>query len=277
MLEDALSSLRQAHQQRHVDLVFVYASGVEITPSFVRAIREEVGAPVVNMCLDDKQSWSGPVFDEARIGQIDIAAEFDVSWTSASVACEWYLAEGARPVYMPEGFDQRMYRPMALAQDIPVSFIGANYGFRRAVVEDLRAAGIDVQVFGPGWGTKPIWGDEQVAVINRSIVNLGMGGIGHSESLTNVKTRDFEIPGTGGGAYVTTYNADLSRHFEIGREILCYRNREELIEIVRRLLRRPEEARQHAALARARCLAEHRWYHRYVKLLEMVGVLERMT
>ena len=49
---------------------------------------------------------------------------------------------------------------------------------------------------------KRVWGDEQVRVINRSKINLGMGGIGYSERLTNVKTRDFEIPGTGRRGFI---------------------------------------------------------------------------
>jgi len=65
-----------------------------------------------------------------RAGQIDIGPAFDISWTSARVACEWYMVEGARPIYMPEGCDIATYRPMEVPRDIPVSFIGGAYGFR---------------------------------------------------------------------------------------------------------------------------------------------------
>src|SRR5437667_269656 len=149
------------------------------------------------MCLDDKQSWTGAWMGDHRAGQIDIAATFDLSWTSARVACEWYLVEGARPLYMPEGFDASAFHPAEVPQDIPVSFIGGAYGFRPDVVEFLRQRGIPVRTFGSGWGTRSVWGAEQVEVINRSVINLGMGGIGYSEDLTNVKTRDFEIPEPG--------------------------------------------------------------------------------
>ena len=110
-------------------------------------------------------------------------------------------------------------------------------------------------------------------VINRTRINLGMGGIGYSESLTNVKARDFEVPGTGGGMYLTSFNTDLARHFVVGHEIACYRNREELVELVRYYLARPEEASAMAARARARCLAEHRWLHRFQKICRILGIL----
>jgi spore maturation protein CgeB len=118
-----------------------------------------------------------------------------------------------------------------------------------------------------------VWGDEQVEIINRSRINLGMGGIGYSEELTNVKTRDFEIPGTGGGVYLTSFNPDLALHFEIGREIVCYRNADEMVELIRYYLAHEEEARAIALRGRQRCLAEHRWLHRYQRMAEILGIL----
>jgi spore maturation protein CgeB len=174
---------------------------------------------------------------------------------------------------MPEGFDQTTFRPMKVAQDIPVSFIGGAYGFRPEVVDFLRRRGIPVQAFGSGWDTRSVWGAEQVEIINRSVINLGMGGIGYSEDLTNVKTRDFEIPGTGGGLYLTSFNADLASHFFVGEEIACYRNRDEMLESVRYFLRHTDEARLIARRARERCLAEHRWLHRYRRICQILGVL----
>ena len=70
-----------------------------------------------------------------------------------------------------------------------------------------------------------------------------MGGIGYLEGITNVKARDFEIPGTGGGVYLTSFNPDLARNFTVGEEILCYSNRDEMLELIRYYLAHPEEAR----------------------------------
>jgi len=272
-----LSQLRAAHQRHPVDWVFVYANGSEINASAIRVVAEELGIPTVNMCLDDKQSWTGPSSGGQRPGQIDIGPEFDISWTSARVACEWYLVEGARPLYLPEGFDAAAFRPVQVERDIPVSFVGAAYGFRPAVVRHLESAGIPVQSFGAGWPNGAVWGEAQVEVFNRSRINLGMGGIGFSEELKNVKARDFEVPGTGGGLYLTSYNADLAQHFVIGEEIACYADRHELVDLVRYYLQRPDEADRIAARGRARCLAQHRWLHRYQEILDVLGILDERS
>ena len=273
MNESVLASLKTAHEARPVDWVFVYATGIEISAGSIRLVAEELGIPTVNMCLDDKQSWTGPFMGDHYGGQVGIAPAFDLSWTSAGVACEWYLVEGGRPIYMPEGFNAAIYKPKQVVQDIPVSFIGGAYGYRPAVVNYLLRHGVPLQTFGSGWPHSG-WVDDIVDIINRSVINLGMGGIGYLEGITNVKARDFEIPGTGGGVYLTSFNPDLAQNFTVGEEILCYSNRDEMLELIRYYLAHPEEARAITERGRRRCLREHRWLHRYQKVLEILGILD---
>lgn len=267
-----LPALREAHARHPVDWVFYYGGGQDISPAVVRRITEELGIPVVNLSLDDKQGWAGASTRPWRTGAVDITKEFDLYATSARVACEWHMLEGGRPLYMPEGFDASAYAPRDGKRDIDVSFVGVAYGFRIPVVEYLRKHGINVATFGAGWPGSG-WTSDIVDVFNRSRINLGMGGIEYSESLTNVKGRDFEIPGTGGGMYLTSFNPDLAQHFHVGQEIVCYRNRDEMLELIRWYLAHPEEADAIAARARARSLREHRWLHRYQKMLSILGVL----
>jgi hypothetical protein len=274
MLARVVPAFKEAHARRPVDWVFCYAGGQDMSREVLERLTADFGVPVANMSLDDKQGWAGAYVDRRRrTGAVDITSAVDVYMTSARVACEWHLVEGGRPVYLPEGFNSAAYSPSGCAYDIPVSFIGAAYGYRASAIEFLRTHDVPVDCFGHGWRTRFLSDTEQVAVINRSIVNLGMGGIEYSESLTNVKGRDFEIPGTGGGAYLTSFNPDLALHFAVGEEIACYRNRDEMLELCRHYLHRPEEAREMAGRARRRALREHRWLHRYVRLLEMLGVL----
>ena len=267
------SAVKSANQIRPIDWLFCYASGKEISAKVIQKIQGDLGIPTVNMCFDDKQSWEGQWMGDHRAGQIDIAAHFDLSWTSSRVATGWYLAEGGCPLFMPEGCNAKSFVPVAFQQDIPVSFIGEKYGFRSSVVRFLREKGIKVEVFGRGWKNGRI-SDEKAAEIQcRSVINLGMGGIGMSESLTNVKGRDFEVP-CNGGMYLTSFNPDLALHFDVGKEIVCYRSRDELLELVRYYLEHSEEARAIGKAGRERCLREHRWIHRYLRICQVLGILE---
>ncbi len=264
-----------AHREKPLDWMLFYGRGCELRRESLRELKRRIGAPMVLMCLDDKQSWSLGARNGQDVGQKDIVAEFDLCWTSAQTCLDWYLAEGALPVYLPEGFNSQAYGPRSVERDIPVSFVGAKYGFRSELIAFLRKHGIDVAAFGPGWENPGVWGEEQVKIFNRSWINLGHGGILHSESLTNVKTRDFEVPGTGGGAYVTTYSRDLAQHFNVGDEIFCYRDGWELVELLRDLLRGREKIVDASRKARERSLKEHRWLHRYRRILELILPLER--
>jgi hypothetical protein len=272
MNREALEALFSAHSERPVDWIYVYASGLEISAGMIEVAQARIGAPTVNLCMDDKHSWSGPWMGDHRAGQVDIARVFDLSVTTSPVAVEWYAVEGGRAIYMPEGFDADAFHPMMVPRDIPVSFVGAAYGTRPEFIRYLRRNSIPIETFGSGWrGSR--WVENVCEIFNRSIVNLGIGGVGYSGSLTTLKGRDFDVPGTGGGAYVTTYNPDLARHFNIGTEIACYRTRDEAVEIIRWLLANQHEAAAMAERAHARAVAEHRWLHRYSTLLRLLGVL----
>ena len=107
------------------------------------------------------------------------------------------------------------------------------------------------------------------------VVNPGKGAIGLAEHLTNVKGRDFDVPCPGRGIYLTSFNPDLALHFQVGREIVCYRSRDEMVELIRYYLAHPDEARQIAEAGRERCLREHRWLHRYIKVCQVLGILDQ--
>jgi spore maturation protein CgeB len=60
----------------------------------------------------------------------------------------------------------------------------------------------------------------------------------------------------------------------VGEEILCYATRDEMLELVRRCVAEPERARAVARAGRERCLREHTWRHRFLRVLEVLGVIE---
>jgi hypothetical protein len=255
--------------QEPVDWVFVYANGLEILGDTLRRVGEITRAPVVSMCLDDKQSWESDEFGGQRGGQIDIARHFDLAWTSARIACEWYLVEGSNPVFMGEGCSPDLYRPGRCEQDIDVCFVGQAYGYRPRFVHALARTGVHVAAFGHGWPKGPIGDDDLIRVFQRSKIILGLGGIGWSEQLKNVKGRDFDSPCV--GAYLTSYNPDLAEFFAIGEEVACYSTPDEAVELIRQLLADDEARTRLAHAGRRRCVAQHTWGHRFQEVLRLLG------
>jgi len=276
MNASAFEEVLSAHREEPIDWIFMYASGAELSPAFVRRIVDEIGVPMVLMSLDDKQSWDlGWIGRSHRRGQIDLTPCVDISWTTSRTTCGWHLSEGGRPLLQPEGTNANIYFPRNVPRDIEVSFVGQRYGFRSGVIRELSQHGLTVATFGKGWETNRLSSEKLPEIYCRSNINLGMGGIGFAEYLTNVKGRDFDVPCAGGGVYITSFNPDLATHFEIGKEIVCYGSRDELIELVRHYLKNGEEGRSISARARTRCLQEHRWLHRYIKICQVLGIIDR--
>lgn len=266
----------QVTRNRTFDWLFVYADAFEFPPDLVRCCREESGLPVVVMTLDAKQSWAGPELDGHRALVADLVPEADLLWTSARVTCGWVLAEDGRPIYLPEGADATFFDEGSppVEADLPVTFVGARYGRRARLVDHLQEAGLEVRTFGSGWDGGRVSDETMREIFRRSVVNLGIGWVGHSRRLTNVKARDFDVPCAGGGAYLTTYNSDLATHYELGYEIECWSDPLEAVERARWLIDRPREARAMAERARERVLREHRWMHRFQEVCRIMGILE---
>ena len=107
---------------------------------------------------------------------------------------------------------------------------------------------------------------------SRARINLGIGGTGVSERVMCVKGRDFEVTACG-GLYLTSYNPELALLYDIGKEILCYTNEFDCVELVRYYLQRPEEAKAIAAAGRARCLRDHTWERRFEDLFTWMDLV----
>ncbi len=269
MNEEFVHEVITAHRNRRLDWILCFANPLELNPSTVQKIIEVVGVPIVNITMDDINSWSG---SGSRPGLKLFANTFDVSWTTSRLALDWYTSEGGRPVLLAEGFDDDIYNKHDVRKDIDVSFVGQCYGIRPIVIKKLREAGINVQTYGPGWDSGHISVEKQVEIFCRSKVNLGFGGIGHTLSVCNVKARDFEVPACG-SVYLTTYNPDLALFYDIGKEILAYTSVYDLINQIRWCLRYPAEAEVVALSGYRRAHADHTWLHRYKAILEILGIL----
>jgi spore maturation protein CgeB len=67
-----------------------------------------------------------------------------------------------------------LYRKLDLPLAYDVTFVGQPHGTRRAVIESLRHAGIDVRVWGNGWESGRITQEEMIRIFNQSRINLNL-------------------------------------------------------------------------------------------------------
>ena len=253
------------------DVIFTYLSGELVEPETLLAIRKH-GVPLINLALNDKEYFIGKIKKGRAWGARDICRYFDLCWTSTQDAAIKYCAEGALPLYLPEGANPDIHKPFNVDKSIDVSFVGQCYGNRAEVIHELKRRGINVEAYGTGWPNGPLSAEDMVKMYSRSKINLGFGGVaGHWDTFC-LKGRDFEIP-MSGGFYLTEDHPELSHIFCPGEEIVTYSGMDDLIRKIHFYLSHPAQMETIRKSGYERALREHTWQGRFEKIFRLIGLL----
>jgi hypothetical protein len=270
---ESIEAFIRASTTLEPDVILFYARPVLLSQAAFDLIRRRWKCPLLGMNLDDRaEFFDYGVHNTTWEPYGHWVTKFDVNLTNARAALDWYRGRGAAVRYFPQGFHlEEAYRepPMKPEYDYPFSFLGTWKLERAVIVERLLQADVKLTLFGKGWPNTQ-WVESASQVFRRSQINLGIGYAFASARITTTKGRDFECPSVG-ACYLTTYNADLPFLYEIGKEILCYRDFEELLEMHAYYIKRPDECLRIAQAAHRRSTAEHTWEKRFRQLFHELG------
>ena len=268
MNDHFLGFLSHLHKEKPIDLVLTYFSGYRIDCNTIERIND-MGIVTVAFHLDDRLSFRGGFEGGRWTGPVDVCKSYDLSLTQAPESLVKYLVEGANVMLWPLAANQELYYPRNIPFRYDVSFVGSAHGNRKAFINYLNKNGIRVETFGAGWLNGFIPNERVPEIFSCSKINLNFGDIGYT-SYQCGKCRDFEIP-MSGGLMLTTYNPHLANYFEIDNEIFTFRNKEECVRQIRRLLSDSRLCDRARKEARAKALKEHTWEHRIKSLLHVFG------
>jgi hypothetical protein len=261
-----LGELRAANP----DLVLFYLRGKLLSEEVFSLLRRACKGPLIGMNLDDKATfWPCPAYRNGGDNYRRWVGHFDLNLTNSKIASTWYRDAGANVLFLPPAM-LRTSCPEPSADHsfrYSVSFLGSPKVEREETFDRLRQAGIEVDIFGKGWPGSH-WVDDPVKIFRSTQINLGFGLA--TPRLATMKNRDFECPGSG-ACYITTFNWELAEHWDIGKEILCYRNTEELIEMIYWYRNRPDECFAIARAAWKRARNEHTWECRFRQVFRHLG------
>lgn len=188
-----------------------------------------------------------------------------------------------------------------------ITFVGQRYGQRKLYLEALSAAGLPVEFFGFGWNGGVIDFETMLAYFTQSAICLNFtesphGGFAQYAKLAarflvrkelgrlkfnahhlvdtalaipgylrpQIKGRIFEILGCGG--FLLTGAADcLSEYYEPGKELVVFKNREEMLSLSEYYLSQPQERARIASAGYMRTLAEHTYEQRLLKIFDQLN------
>jgi hypothetical protein len=270
---DAIRDHAAASPTGEPDLIFFYARPSLLSEEAFSIIRARWSCPVLGMNLDDRvEFFPYGILHDGNDNYARWIHGFDINLTSSLTALDWYRARGANARYFPQGFQPDPHYalpPSHAGSQHRFSFVGSWKPERGQVIDALAAYGIRPTLFGKGWPDSQ-WIDDAAAVFRNSQINLGIGYALASARIANAKGRDVECPAVG-ACYLTTYHWELAELFEIGKEVLCYRNVDELIELYSYYSKRPQACLKIAQAAHRRAHADHTWENRLRTLFREIG------
>lgn len=164
---------------------------------------------------------------------------------------------GAKTFWFPNAFDDELVGPRP--EVVKEHFLGfcGSYVNRRDWIENLdRAVGIKRDIF--------IIGEAMVQAINSYKIHF------NRNMADDINYRTFETTACG-TMLLTNYTPGLERLFDIGREILVYRDPTDLIRILDDLKQHPEKIEAVAAAGYARARMEHSYIERVKSLCHILN------
>jgi len=168
--------LLEVVQAEKPDLMFTVVWGELLDRAVVQRISDQTDTTTLNWYCDDhwqferlSRSWT-PCFNYVA--------------TTAQSVLPRYEELGYRNVIKSQwGCSHKLYRKLDLPLKYDVTFVGLPHGIRRGAIQALRDAGIDVHVWGGGWGTGRLTQEQMIQVFNQSRINLNF-----SEASSNGKS-----------------------------------------------------------------------------------------
>jgi len=117
--------------------------------------------------------------------------------------------------------------------------------------------------------------EEMIRMYSRSKINIGFSTCGNTHEterrILQVRLRDFEVP-MSGGFYMVEYMEELKEFFEVGKELVCYQDKNDLAEKIRYYLRHDSEREKIRQAGYRRATCEHTWQKRFRKVFKEIGL-----
>ena len=139
--KELLRQIKNAHEDRPIDLFFSYFYDACVLPEVIETIRA-MGITTVNWYCNG--SYQFHLVEE-------ISPHYDWCLVPEKFRLEDYRAIGAQPIYCQEAANQEIYKPYHVPVEFDVTFVGQAYGDRPEYIQRLLESNIDVRVWGYGW------------------------------------------------------------------------------------------------------------------------------
>jgi len=303
--EEINKELLEIVYKQKPDLAFFVINLIDVTlfkKEVIKEITENTKTITLNWISDDH--WQFDKFSKHW------ANYFTWVTTTDPRAIKKYHQIGYKNVIETQyAYNYFLYKPLPGLQKIyDVSFIGAVYGDRRKIIEELKENGINVDCWGKKSSRGRVSQQRMFKIFSQSKINLNFSkcsgnlwkelaliffhrkydrslginspsrwldnleSMGSSIKRKAIKGRIFEILGSS-NFLLTEYADDLENYYQIDKEIVCYKNMNELIDKIKYYLEHDKERETIAKIGYERTLREHTYEKRFNDIFKTIGLI----
>lgn len=174
-----------------------------------------------------------------------------------------------------EAMNPYWHRPLFEQQNNEVVIAGSFYDYRQYLTQKLIDNKIELGLYGP---PLPVWCDPRIKKIHKrayvvkeekaKVFGQGLAVLNSTamSEFDSVNCRAFEIAGCG-GLHIMENRSSISDCFEPGKEVLTYDSFDELLSLIERAKKHPNEMKIIRTNAAKRAHAEHTYEKRLTYIL----------
>ncbi len=273
-------------RKENPDLLFI-VKGDHLFPETLEELKRVLPCTIVAYVWDD------PFYTDKKNLQDDYRRSnfkksihlYDYIFVFDTFYIDEIQKRGAKHVsYLPLATNPERYKRIRVTEEDrknfshDICFIGVPFPNRVELFESLRD--YDLGVYGDQWkkyftirGKKvPSYykgkatGDtvNKIYLCSRIVLNIH-----HPHSIEGLNTRTFDIPACG-AFEITDYKKNIERHFELDKEVVAFKDMDELRRKIDYYLKHDEVRKSVSEMGKKRVLDDHTWRKRMVDVIAVV-------
>lgn len=198
-----------------------------------------------------------------------------------------YAAFKLRTVGLPayqlfEAMNPSWHKPLNEQKNNNLIIAGTFYDYRHYITKKLLKDKISLELYG---GRLPLWANPEIKALHTGkfvvreekskVFGAGLAVLNSTgvREFDSVNCRAFEAAGTG-ALQIMEYRSSIERCFEPGKEILVFKTYEELLELITKAIKYPNDMKKIRKAGYERAVSEHTYRHRLDYIIKKLNEIK---
>lgn len=263
----------QLSNQEKFILKTISSTKIDVLLSLTQNLDEEVMEACKKKGIVTISWWGDPAANMKKMGIL--SDYWDFVYIKDSFAAKKLRSLDIPAEQLFEAMNPYWHKPSFEQQNNEVVIAGSFYDYRQYLTKKLIDNKIELGLYGP---PLPVWCDPRIKKLHKNsyvvkeekakVFGQGLAVLNSTamHEFDSVNCRAFEIAGCG-GLHIMENRSSISDCFEPGKEVLTYDSFDELLSLIERAKKHPNDMKIIRANAAKRAHAEHTYEKRLTYIL----------